>query len=122
MRTSLGPISGTGTSSRLSPGARSRFTKAGIVLLTSSRLVHRDRGAIRFWVDVIFLTADDTDNTDGNGELLSQSVLSVSSAVPVLRFSYALPRLPLPRSFRMFRQWPRRSSAWPRRSHLRRGP
>src|ERR1041385_8548479 len=46
MSTSLCPISGTGTSSRLSPGARSRFTKAGIVLLTASKLVERRPSAI----------------------------------------------------------------------------
>src|SRR5215212_6705287 len=48
IKTSLGPISGTGTSSRLSPGARSRLTKAGIVLLTASRLVERRSSAILF--------------------------------------------------------------------------
>src|SRR5256885_12882622 len=48
IRTSFGPISGTGTSSRFSPGARSRFTKAGIVLLTASKLVERRPSAILF--------------------------------------------------------------------------
>src|SRR6476620_8757627 len=46
IRTSLCPIFGTGTSSRLSPGARSRFTKAGIVLLTAFKLVKRRPSAI----------------------------------------------------------------------------
>src|SRR6185369_1567671 len=48
IRTSFGPMSGTGTSSRWSPGARSRFTRAGIFLLTALKLVERRPSAIPF--------------------------------------------------------------------------
>src|SRR5204863_92705 len=41
-------VFGTGTSSKLSPGARSRFTSAGIVLLTASKLVEGRASAILF--------------------------------------------------------------------------
>ncbi|MEY2578719.1 MAG: hypothetical protein QOI49_1543, partial [Verrucomicrobiota bacterium] len=48
IKTSFGPISGTGTSSSANPGARSRFTSAGMVLLTAFKLDEGENGAIVF--------------------------------------------------------------------------
>src|ERR1700752_2672030 len=48
MTTSLGPISGMGTSSKSSPGSARRLTRACIVLLTTVRIVDRSGRAILF--------------------------------------------------------------------------
>ena len=131
MRTSFGPISGTGTSSSPNPGSRSRFTRAGIVLLTATKLDEGRASAILFPSGC---SRSHFEEVDGLGwplcrvvleprlaDIVDRAMLDFAPHGMTTNLFLSIPSaLAFEASFRMLREWLRRSSASPQQNRRRR--